>query len=118
MPDFVAYTTKTKQLPEIRARVYIQDPIAFAGEHDGLAEVVLPGEAFLGAGPTTSRVEVVDYDETRDVLHKGVRPLARGGGFAIGRRKPRENFRHHQVNVWAIVTPTNSASRMGANETK
>lgn len=106
MPKSRLYSPRIDDLPEITARIFVQDPMISDGEHDGLTEITLQGEAFLGAGPTTSRIEVVDYDEDTDTLHAPAAPLSRRAAFSIGRKKPIDNFRLHQVNVWAIVTRT------------
>lgn len=100
------YKPSTRAYRDIVARIYIEDPMATAGQGGGLTSIRLPGEPFLGAGPTSGRVEVVDRDASRGVLHAPVQPLRRGGGFAVGGRTPARNFKHHQVNVWATVTRT------------
>lgn len=98
--------------PPIRAQVYVKDPLI--GERDGLGLVALelPGEAWLGPGPTSARVEVRDEREPGEggvaftLLAQPVAPLARGGGFATGDPRRGDNFKHHQVNVWALTQRT------------
>ncbi|MEM7195236.1 MAG: hypothetical protein AAF402_09815 [Pseudomonadota bacterium] len=94
-----------REAKRIEAKIFIQDP-EFAQKHKfgrGVCTLKLDGEPWLGDGPTSSRLQVVDYDETHDISHDTVRPLKAGGGFAIGRKKSRDNYKFHQVNVWAII---------------
>ena len=100
------YKPSTSTFHPIRARIYVQDPAVAAGRGGGLTTIRIPGEAYLGAGPTSGRVEVVDYDETKDTTYPPVAPLKRGGGFAVGGGHPARNFKHHQVNAWAIIART------------
>jgi hypothetical protein len=92
--------------PDLRARIYLQDPLISTGRHRGLTEIRLPGEAWLGAGPTTSRIEVVDHDAGRGVTHPPAKPRPDRSGFDTGRGRPDRSFRHHQVNVWAVAART------------
>jgi hypothetical protein len=93
----------------ISCQTYVQDPLVAAGEAKlGIKEVELQWEPGLAAGPTSSRLAVVDYnadtgaltapaewdDDQRLFLGPGRTPLAVG--------TPSDpQFR--QVNVWAIV---------------
>ncbi|MHC5010385.1 MAG: hypothetical protein ACYTG6_05455, partial [Planctomycetota bacterium] len=97
--------SKNRPPPSIEARMYVQDPLV-AEEHAvaGIKPVKLDGEPWLGPGPTTSRVAVVDYNGDLDTVFKPATALAKGGGFAVGRKRPRDNFQFHQVNVWAAIT--------------
>lgn len=105
-PRFVLYPAKTATFKPVHARIYVQDPmIASAGTH-GLADVLLPGEAYLGAGPRTSRVEVVDRDFDLGRTHPPALPLRSRDGFAVGGGPPATNHKFHQVNVWATITRT------------
>ncbi len=102
------YLQKSKVLPPkpIYARMYVQDPLVAEeyGTFVGIKKVKLDGEPYLGQGPTTSRVAVVDYNGDLDTVFKPAGTLARGGGFDVGRKNPRDNFQFHQVNVWAAIT--------------
>ncbi|MEZ6016055.1 MAG: hypothetical protein R3F49_13125 [Planctomycetota bacterium] len=100
------YKSDTSDFRDIAARVYVQDPLVAKRDGLGLLTLHLPGEAWLGPGPTTARIEVLDEDEHGVQLAPPVVPLARGGGFAVGRADPVKNFKHHQVNVWAHVART------------
>ncbi len=100
------FSVKTKDLPKIKARIFVQDPLVAESHGVGLKKITLPGEAFLGPGPTTSRVAVVDYNAELDELFAPVTPLAQGAGFAVGGGNPIRNFKLHQTNVWAIITRT------------
>jgi hypothetical protein len=100
------YKPSTSLYKPIQAKIYVQDPAVAPKRGGGLTTIRIPGEAYLGAGPTSSRVEVVDYDESTRTTHPPAEPLQRGGGFAVGRGDPAKSFRHHQVNAWAIITRT------------
>lgn len=66
-----------------------------------------PDEAFVAAGPTSSRVAVVDYDASQDAVYEPVRPRQDGTGFVLGGGKVNlADFRFHQVNAWAIINRT------------
>ncbi|QDV09825.1 hypothetical protein Poly30_53850 [Planctomycetes bacterium Poly30] len=105
-PRTFRYQSTTSEFAPIKAKAFIQDPLVARTDGLGLIELKLPGEAWLGPGPTTARVEVIDEDEEGNVWADPVEPLARGGGFSVGRGDPVKNFRHHQVNVWAHVVRT------------
>lgn len=96
----------TRDPKEIKARMYVQDPLVAKqhGARVGVQPVELPGEPYLGAGPTTSRVAVVDYNGDLDVVFKPAGVRADGTGFDVGRTSPNRNFQFHQVNVWAAIT--------------
>lgn len=112
MPPTYRFKPLLSAPPTIRAQVYVKDPLI--GERDGLGFVTLelPGEAWLGAGPTSARIEVRDEREPEGdsgaftQLEKPVEPLARGGGFAAGNPRRYENYKHHQLNVWAHTQRT------------
>ncbi|MFG0317216.1 MAG: hypothetical protein ACF8XB_08090, partial [Planctomycetota bacterium JB042] len=107
MPDEKLVGRGTEDVHPVEVRVFLQDPLVAATDHRvGLTTLSLPGEPYLGAGPTTGRVRVIDLDADQGVVHPPVKPLARGGGFAVGRADPVENRRFHQANVWAIVQRT------------
>jgi hypothetical protein len=101
---FVVYPAD-RLIPTIKAKIFLQDPlIAKEKSGVGIAEISLPNEACIGAGPTSSRVSVVDYNADRDELFKPVVIKSDGCGFKIGRKEPGENLYFHQVNVWAVIT--------------
>lgn len=112
MPRTYRYKPLLSPPPTIRAQVYVKDPLI--GERSGLDFVTLElaGEAWLGAGPTSARIEVRDEREPTDagqpftLLAAPVEPRARGGGFAAGNPRRRDNYKHHQVNVWAHTQRT------------
>jgi len=100
-----------KDPPAIVAPFLQKDPLVArrTGNYVGLRELKLPGEAWLGAGPTTARVAVVDYNADLDKTFAPVQVKADGCGFAVGHvtmRTIERNFKFHQVNVWATVTRT------------
>jgi hypothetical protein len=68
--------------------------------------ISLPGDACLGAGPTTARITVVDYNADLDEVFEPVRVLQSGAGFKVGGAAPERNLKFHQVNVWAIIRRT------------
>lgn len=106
MPKTFRYKSDTSDFRAIVARVFIQDPLVAERDGIGLLSLSLAGEAWLGPGPTTARLEVVDEDEDGNLQAPPVEPLARGGGFAVGGADPVKNFKHHQVNVWAHIVRT------------
>jgi hypothetical protein len=93
--------------PPIRAQVYVKDPLVSERSGVDFVTLELAGESWLGAGPTSARIEVRDErepsseDDDFQLLAEPVEPLARGGGFAAGNPRRRDNYKHHQVNVWA-----------------
>jgi len=93
------------ELPTISARIFPQDPLV--AEHNsrlGDQKIKLSGEACLGSGPTSSRIGVVDYNADLDSVFEPASVRKDRKGFSIGRRKPVDNFKFHQVNVWAVIT--------------
>ena len=105
--DAFLMTPANKKLQEIRTEIFLKDPMVAKNRPDvGLQEVKLPGDACLGVGPTSSRVAVVDYNGDLDEVFEPARFRATGKGFVVGRRDPADNFKFHQVNVWAIITRT------------
>src|SRR4051794_3618355 len=93
--------------PQLTVKVLCKDPLV--QERDGLGpvDVRFSGESYLGEGPTTGRVCVVDYDRDLDAVFAPVQVLESGHGFTVGSiANPRNNFAFHQVNVWAVVNRT------------
>lgn len=100
-----------KDIPEIQVPFLQQDPLVArrTGNYVGIRKLNLPGEPFLGAGPTSGRVAVVDYNGDLDQTFAPVQVLSEGNGFAVGRisvHHLERNFSFHQVNVWATVLRT------------
>jgi hypothetical protein len=100
-----------KEIPEIQVPFLQQDPLVArsTGNYVGIRMLDLPGEPFLGAGPTSGRVAVVDYNGDLDQTFAPVLVLNKGNGFAVGKisvRHLERNFSFHQVNVWATVLRT------------
>lgn len=91
--------------PEIVAHFYCKDPLVARKTKIGLGKVKIRAEPFLGQGPTTSRVVVVDYNADLDQTFAPVRVLDSGRGFAVGARNVR-NLRFHQEHVWAVINRT------------
>lgn len=88
----------------IKAKIYVQDPLFAEQSIRGICSIKLEGEPWLGAGPTSSRIKVVDYDQTEKKTYPAVEVLAVGGGFSVGNSRPRDNFKFHQANVWAVTS--------------
>lgn len=94
--------------PRLSVDVLCQDPLVQKTTGLGLVRVKLDGERYLERGPTTARVEVIDFDAETGTIHDPVPVRQNGTGFAVGafRNDIRSNFFFHQVNVWAIVNRT------------
>jgi hypothetical protein len=78
-------------------------------DYVSIRKLKLPCESYLGAGPTSARVAVVDYNGDLDQTFAPVQVLSKGDGFAVGRisvRNLEKNFKFHQVSVWATVMRT------------
>ena len=104
---WVLHNRNRKVLPEIKAEIWLQDPlVAVENPRIGLQTIKLNGESGLGPGPTTARVTVVDYSADNDVVYEPARPRKDCGGFVVGQTNKLRNFKHHQVNVWALITRT------------
>ena len=86
--------------------VFVKNPLVARtlGKGAGVEKIQLAGEAYLGSGPTSSRVVVVDHNGDLDETFEPVGVLASGNGFDVGRRAHVDNFKFHQVNVWALIT--------------
>lgn len=97
-----------KPLPQISATIFLKDPyVAERDKRIGMTDIKLEGEACLGAGPTSSRVAVVDYNAALDKIFEPARLLADGKGFSVGSpKKAVGRMQFHQVNVWAVITHT------------
>ncbi len=101
------HKSSKKTLPEIDAEIWLQDPlVAKQNPSVALQTISLDGEPALGPGPTTARIAVVDYSADNDVVYEPARPKHDCTGFVVGRTAPLRNFKHHQVNVWALITRT------------
>lgn len=95
------------QPKSIKAEIYLQDPlVAEQRPRIGIHEIELPGESVVGAGPTSARVAVVDYNADLDAVFEPARLKADGTGFVVGRGEPRDDLLFHQVNVWAVINHT------------
>ena len=97
-----------KNIPKIQVPFLQQDPLVACrtGNYVGIRKLNLPGEPYLGAGPTSGRVAVIDYNGDLDQTFAPVQVLSKGNGFAVGRisvRHLEQNFNFHQVNVWVTV---------------
>jgi len=95
--------------PPLRLDILCQDPLVQKTTGLGLVRVALDGERYLGQGPTTARVEVIDYDAETGETHPPAPVRQNGTGFAVGPLREedlRSNYFFHQVNVWAIVNRT------------
>lgn len=93
--------------PALKVKVLCKDPLVQDRDGLGPVEVKFEGESYLGEGPTTARVAVVDYDADLDQVFAPVQVLATGRGFTVGSvANVRNNFAFHQVNVWAVVNRT------------
>ncbi|MCU7849378.1 MAG: hypothetical protein KZQ89_15595 [Candidatus Thiodiazotropha sp. (ex Lucinoma kastoroae)] len=96
-----------KTIPQIKAEIWQQDPlVAIQNPRIGLRTIKLNGESGLGPGPTTARVTVVDYNADNDVVYEPAQPRKDCTGFIVGQIQKLKNFKHHQVNVWALITRT------------
>ena len=95
--------SRTRGPSPIEARIFVQDPMFARESTAGIRTIKLPGEPWLGAGPTSSRIQVVDRDDETGKTHPPVGVLADGTGFDVGRSDPASNFKFHQVNVWATM---------------
>lgn len=104
---WVLHNRSRKELPDIEAEIWLQDPlVAKEDPRIGLQKIKLNGESGLGPGPTTARVTVVDYSADNDVVYEPARPRKDCKGFVVGQTAKLKNFKHHQVNVWALITRT------------
>lgn len=96
-----------KALPAIKAEIWLQDPLVARHSQRVTTKIIeLAGEAGLGPGPTSARVAIVDYSADNDVVYEPAAPKKDGTGFVVGRTARLRNFKHHQVNVWALITRT------------
>lgn len=83
-------------------------PLDGASREIRLVDLVLEDEEYLGPGPTSRRVAVVDYNAELDVVFAPASVRADGKGFAVGKlgARFRENIAFRQVNVWALIQRT------------
>ncbi len=105
----ISFHERVKEPPQLKLKILCQDPLVMATQGLGLVSVKLDPEQYLGQGPTTARVAVVDYNVDLDKIFAPVQVLNNGQGFATGhvnQANLRKNFQFHQVNVWAIVNRT------------
>jgi hypothetical protein len=92
-----------RESSSIKAKIFVQDAMFHRENGVGIQVINLPGEPWLGAGPTSSRIQVVDFDDSTGETHPPVGVLASGTGFDVGGGQPESNYKFHQVNVWAIM---------------
>ena len=89
-------------------KVLCKDPYFARNRNLKLVDLEITGEEYLGPGPTSRRVAVVDYNADLDVVFEPAAVRADGGGFVVGRlgTNYRENIKFRQVNVWAVINRT------------
>ncbi len=90
-----------------QVRILCKDP-SFA-EKEKIAPLVLKftDEEYLGPGPTSHRVGVVDYNQQLDEVFEPATVKSDGSGFVVGRGDDFvENAKLRQVSVWGIVNRT------------
>ena len=104
---FQVYTSNQKVVKEISARIYLKDPLVEKTfPHIGKMDVKIKGESCIGAGPTSSRVAVVDYNGDLDTVFAAARLHSDKNRFKIRGGKLENDFHFHQVNVWATIHHT------------
>jgi hypothetical protein len=92
---------------DLVAEIFMKDPlIEKSFPRIGKTTVCVAGEACIGAGPTSSRVAVVDYNGDLDTVFQAVRLHSDRDRFKIGTTNAEDNFYFHQVNVWATIHHT------------
>lgn len=87
----------------IEARIFVKDPSYVTADGRGFKKIELQGEPWLGAGPTSSRLRVVDIDDDTEEEYAPAGVLASGTGFDVGRSNPATSYQFHQVNLWATT---------------
>ena len=106
---------RTKKAPpkkgEVRVKILPKDPLV--ARRDGLwpvEEDLEFAKGTVGSGPTGPRAVVVDYNADLDVRFAPAQILKDANGFRgiarLSNSRILDDFRFHQVNVWAIVERT------------
>lgn len=88
-------------------QVLCKDPSFARAQKIAPIKLEFEDEEYLGPGPTSRRVAVVDYNQQLDVVFAPASPAANGEGFVTGpSRDFVENAKLRQVAVWGIVNRT------------
>lgn len=105
--EFKVYTMQQRVVKDIKATILLKDPLVEkALPNIGRLEVTVKGQSCVGAGPTSSRVAVVDYNGDLDSVFRAARLLSDHSRFKVRGGKLENDFLFHQVNVWATIHKT------------
>jgi hypothetical protein len=105
--DFVVYQDHQKTVKDLKARILIKDPLVEkVFPKLRRLDVTIKGESCIGAGPTSSRVAVIDYNGDLDTVFRAARLHSDKTRFKIRGDKLETDFHFHQVNVWATIHKT------------
>jgi hypothetical protein len=102
----VARKSTTKRRGSVQVKILPKDPLLARTQNLGLTAATIEC-ASVGNGPTSARVAIVDYNADLDTRFAQVKLLANRSGFVgiagLKSHQILENFKFHQVNVWAII---------------
>lgn len=91
----------------LEVAIVCKDPAFARSQGIGPVTVRFKDEPYIGPGPTSRRLAVVDYNQQLDVVFEPVQPKKDGTGFVVGRNTDFvENIKLRQAGVWAIVNRT------------
>jgi hypothetical protein len=106
--NFVVYKPSQPKVRDITAKILLKDPLVERHLPQlGRTTVTVSNEACIGAGPTSSRVAVVDYNGQLNEVFQAARLHSDLNRYKVRNTADIESdFAFHQVNVWATIHHT------------
>jgi hypothetical protein len=105
--EFLVYSKRQKVVKDLKAEILLKDPLVEKTiPNIGRLQVTIKDESCVGAGPTSSRVAVVDYNGNLDTVFQAARLHSDKTRFKIRGGNLEKDFQFHQVNVWATIHKT------------